>query len=109
MLVNVFPPTRWKGKSTHLGNQTLEKGRRTLVARHVGQDTETALGVIKIAVLDARLDDVERGRYDERCRRTGDGCDKVLEPRRLVVVLQAKEELLGECRTTEELDMSSVS
>ncbi len=70
-----------------LGDQALEEGRGTLVARHVSQNAETALWVVKVTVLDTGLDDVKRSRHDERCRRTGDGGDKVLEPRRLVVVL----------------------
>ena len=70
---------------------------------HVGQDLETALGVVKVLVLDASLDDVEGRRHDQRGRRAGDGGDEVLEPRRLVVVLQREEELLGKGRTAEQL------
>lgn len=68
---------------------------------HVGENAETALGVLKVAVLDAGLDDVERGRDNERRRGTSDGGDKVLEPSGLVVVLEPKHELLGESGTTE--------
>jgi hypothetical protein len=88
---------------THLGNQALEEGRRALVLGHVGQDTEAALGVLKIAVLDAGLDDVEGRRDDEGGRGAGDRGDKVLAPRGLVVVLELEEELLGEGGTAEEL------
>lgn len=89
--------------STYLGNETLEKAREALVLGHVGQDPEAALGVVKVAVLDAGLDDVERRGDDERGRGAGNGGDEVLEPRGLVVVLQLEQVLLGKGRTAEEL------
>ena len=106
-MVSVYrPPDIAPRRETHLGNQALEEGGSALVLGHVGQDAEAALRVVKVAVLDARLDDVERRRHDERGRGAGDGRDKVLEPRRLVVVLEAEEELLGEGGTAEELGTS---
>lgn len=45
---------------TYLGNQSLEETRETLVLGHVAQDSETALGVVKVAILDTGLDNVER-------------------------------------------------
>ena len=91
------------GEWTYLGDKALEEARETLVAGHVGQDAETALGVVKVLVLDTGLDDVERRRHNKRGRGTGDRGDKVLEPRGLVVVLELEEELLGESGTTEKL------
>ena len=73
---------------------------------HVGQNAETALGVLKVSVLDTGLDDIERGGDDQRRRGTGDGGDEVLEPRRLVVVAKGEEVFLCESGTTEELDAS---
>ena len=81
---------------SYLGNEALEETRQTLVLGHVGQDPEAALGVLKVAVLDAGLDDVEGRGDDERCRGTGDGGDEVLEPGGLVVVFEVEEVLLGE-------------
>jgi len=86
-----------------LGNETLEEGRGALILGHVSQDAEAALGVLKVAVLNAGLDDVEWCRHDQRRGSTRDGGNKVLEPGGLVVVLEAEKELLGECGTTEEL------
>jgi hypothetical protein len=94
-------------RETYLGDQALEEGRGALLLGHVGQDAEAALRVVKVAVLDARLDDVEGSRHDERGRRTGDGGDEVLEPRSLVVVVEVEEELLGEGGTTKELGIKS--
>lgn len=85
-----------------LGHQTLEESTGALVLSHVGQDTEARLGVVEVAVLDTGLDDVKGGRDDKRSRGTSDGSDKVLEPRRLVVVVQTKEELLGEGGTAKQ-------
>lgn len=62
---------------------------------HVGQDPEAALGVLKVAVLNASLDHVERRGNHEGGRSTRDRRDKVLKPGCLVVILQAKKELLG--------------
>lgn len=69
---------------------------------HVGQDAEAALGAVEVAVLDTGLDDIERGRDNERGRCTSNRGDEVLEPGGLVVVLETEDELLGESGTTEE-------
>ena len=92
-----------------LGDKAFEEGRGTLLLSHVGQDAEAALRVVKVAVLDARLDDVEGSRYDERGRGTGDGGDEVLEPRSLVVVVEVEEELFGKGGATEKLGIKSES
>lgn len=92
-----------------LGHETLEEGAGALVLGHVGQDAEARLGVVKVAVLDAGLDDIEGGRNDKRRRSAGDGGDEVLEPRCLVVVVEAKEKFLRKGGTTKELcDISLV-
>jgi hypothetical protein len=48
-----------------LGCQTLEEGRESFVLHHVGHDPEAALRVLKVPVLNTRLDDIERSRDDE--------------------------------------------
>lgn len=105
MLVPILVHMERRG--AYLGNKALEKGRGALLLGHVGQDAEAALRVVKVAVLDARLDDVEGRRHDERGRGAGDGGDEVLEPRGLVVVVEVEEELLGEGGTAEELGNKS--
>jgi hypothetical protein len=42
-----------------LGRQTLEEGRKAFVLHHFGDNLEPTLWVLKVPVLDARLDDVE--------------------------------------------------
>lgn len=88
---------------SYLGNQTLEESGGTLILHHVGNDSETTLGVLKVAVLDTGLDDVEGSGDEEGGGGTGDGGDEVLEPRGLVVVLELEKVLLCEGGTTEEL------
>lgn len=86
-----------------LGRQTLEEAGEALVLHHVRNDTETALGVLEVAVLDAGLDNVERSRDNERSTGAGDRSDEVLAPRRLVVVAELENVLLGKSRATEKL------
>lgn len=52
--------------TAYLRNQALEEGTGAFVLRHVGQNAEATFGVIEVAVLDARLDDIEWCRDDER-------------------------------------------
>ena len=47
-----------------LGGEALEERGRALSLDHVADNPEAALWVLKVAVLDTRLDDVERGRDD---------------------------------------------
>lgn len=93
---------------TYLRNQPLEETRETFVARHLGQNLEAALRVIKVPILDTSLDNVERSRNNERGRGTRDRRNEVLEPAGLVVVLEPEEVLLGECGSSEKL-IESVS
>lgn len=88
---------------TYLGNQSLEEAGRALVLGHVGQDSEATLGVVKVAVLDSGLDDIERSGDDKRGRGTSNRGNEVLEPAGLVVVLEVEEVLLGKGRTTKQL------
>jgi hypothetical protein len=78
-----------------LGCQALEEGSESLVLHHVGNDSEAALGVLEISVLDTGLDDIERGRDQERGGGTGDRGDEVLRPGCRVVVAEFVEVLLG--------------
>jgi hypothetical protein len=86
-----------------LRNEPLEEGREALVPGHLGENPDTALGVVEVLVLDTGLDDIERSRHDQRGRGTGNGGDEVLEPGRLVVVLETEDVLLCKCGTTEKL------
>jgi len=91
-----------QARNTYLGNKTLEESAHALVPRHLGQDLHARLGVLKVLVLHPRLDDIKRRGHKQRRRRTRNRRDKVLEPRRLVVVLQLEQVLLGERRATEQ-------
>lgn len=94
----------------YLGCQALEEACETFLLGHVAQDSETALGVLEIAVLNSRLDNVERGRDNERGGSTSDRGNEVLEPASLVVVLEVEEVFLGESGSSEQLvSRSSVS
>jgi hypothetical protein len=90
-----------------LGDKSLKESSSTLVLGHVGENSETTLGVLEVAVLDTGLDDIERSGDDERGRGTGNGSNKVLEPASLVVILEVEKVLLGEGRTTEQLNCVS--
>jgi hypothetical protein len=86
-----------------LGDKSLEESSSTLVLGHVGEDSETTLGVLEVSVLDTGLDDIERSGDDKRGRGTGNRSNKVLEPAGLVVILKVEKVLLGEGRATEQL------
>lgn len=86
-----------------LGRQTLKEASETLVLHHVRHDAESALRVLEVAVLNARLDHIERGRDNERCAGTGNRRDKVLSPGGLVVVRELVDVLLGKGRSSEKL------
>lgn len=86
-----------------LGSQSLEEASDAFVLRHVGQDSESGLGVIEVAVLDTGLDHVERSRHDEGRAGAADGSDEVLSPGCRVVLLQAVDVFLGKSRATEKL------
>ena len=69
---------------------------------HVLDNLDTALWVLKVAVLDTGLDNIKWSGDDQRGRGTSDGSDKVLEPGGLVVVVELEEITLGESGSTEE-------
>lgn len=119
-----------KENAQDLGREALEEGRCALVLEELAHDRHAADLGLKVLVLDARLDDVERlrdgngrdlsreareegqpqsrrqvneggsGRATHRARDRG---DKVLVPRRAAVVLETKDVLLRERRATKEL------
>lgn len=88
---------------TYLGDQSLKETTEAFMLSHVAQDSEPTFRVVEVSVLDSGLDDIERGRDDERGRGTSNGGNEVLEPGGLVVVLEVEEELLGKSGTTEKL------
>ena len=83
--------------------QALKEARKPLVLRHITQDSEAALWVVEISVLDPRFYDVEGSGDDEGGGGAGDGGDEVLAPGGGVVVFEFVPPLLGGCGTTEEL------
>lgn len=93
----------WQFRGTYLGCQALEEARKAFLLRHVAQDPEAALGVLEVSVLDSGLDDIERGRDDERGRGTSNRGHEVLEPAGLVVVLEVEQVLLSESGASEQL------
>lgn len=92
----------------YLGNKTLEEAGESFVLGHVGENSEPALGVFEVAVLNTGLDDVQRGRNNQRSRSTCNRGNEVLEPRGLVVVFETEHELLGKGRATEQLGAGCV-
>lgn len=86
----------------HLWYQTLEERSGTLMLSHIRNDPEARLWVLEIAVLYPSLDDVQGCRNNQRRRRTHYRRDKVLAPRRLVVVFEMENLLLRPCATTEQ-------
>jgi len=80
-----------------LGQQALEEGAKSLIPDHLADDTDAAFRVIKVAVLDPGLDNVQRGSDSDRGDRSADGGAKVLKERRLVVVLELENIFLDEC------------
>lgn len=103
------PERKDQFRSSHqqFRGKPLEERRDTLVLHHIRDDPETALWVLKVLVLDTSLDDVERGRNNQRRRSTSNGGDEVLAPSGGVIVAEA-EGLFSECRTSEKLYGGSV-
>lgn len=100
------PEAEHKLRAGHqqLGSQSLEETSETFVLHHVGHNTEAGLGVLKVAVLDTGLDDVQGSRDNQRSTGTANRGNEVLGPRGRVVVRQVVDVLFGESRTTEELN-----
>lgn len=86
----------------HLGRQPLKERSKPLILHHLAHNPEAALGVIEIPILNARLDDIQGCRNDQRSRRARDGSHEILRPRRLVVVLELEQLLLRPRATSEE-------
>lgn len=86
-----------------LWGETLEETGHALVLGHVGDDAESRFVCLEVAVLNTGLDDIERGRYNQRSGCTSDGGDKVLGPGCGVVVGKLVEVFFGSSATTEEL------
>lgn len=82
--------------------QALEECRWPFVSHHVCDNLRTTLLNFEVAVLYPSLNNVKWRGDDKRCGGTGDGCDEVLEPASLVVVLELEEVLLGCGRASEE-------
>lgn len=80
--------------------QALEEASHALVLDHLGDDSEPALGVLEVPILDSGLDDVEGCGYKKRGRGTGDRGNKVLTPGCGVVVGQFVVVLLRDSRSS---------
>lgn len=91
-----------RSRHQQLRHQALEEGRRTLYPRHIAHNPEARLLGLEVAVLYARLDHIQRRRDDERGRRSGNGRNEILQPRRTVVVLHLVQVLLSCCRPAEQ-------
>ena len=85
---------QFRPRHQQLRRQPLEEARDPLVPHHAPDDPEPALRVLKIPVLDARLDHVQRGRHDQGGRRAGDRGDEVLQEAGRVVVVELVQVLL---------------
>lgn len=78
-----------------LGREPLEEAREALLPHHAAHDPEPALRGLEVAVLDARLDDVQGRRHEQGGRRARDGGDEVLQEAGRVVVVESVQVLLG--------------
>lgn len=87
-----------------LRRQALEERGETLVLGHAGNNPESRFRVLEVAVLDPGLDDIKRGRHNQRSAGTEDGSHEVLCPRRRVVILEPEDIFFSEGRTTEKLE-----
>lgn len=88
-------------EKTNLRCQTLKECGRPLVTEHILDDSHTGHLLLKVGVLNARLDRVEgRGDGDGRDS-TRDRGDEVLRPGRLVEVGDAESVFFGYCRGPE--------
>ena len=86
-----------------LGRQALEQSDRALIAQKILDDRYARRLRLEVRVLDTRLDDVERSCDRDRRHGTRNRGNEVLCPRRLRVVLNAENVILGESGCTEEL------
>jgi hypothetical protein len=75
-------------RSSHkeLRGEAFEEAGESLILHHFGDDSESTLWVIEVPVLNSGLDDIERGRYDQRGAGASNGRNKVLHPSCFVVV-----------------------
>lgn len=85
-----------------LGQETLEEGAESLVADHLLDDAHTTLRVIKVAVLDTGLDDIQGSSNGDRGNGSSDGGTEVLEEGGLVVVLKSENPLLDKGASSEQ-------
>ena len=85
-----------------LGQETLEEGAESFVTDHLLDDAHTTLGVIKVAVLDTGLDNIQGSSDSDRGNRSSDGSTEVLEEGGLVVVLKSENPLLDKGASSEQ-------
>jgi hypothetical protein len=74
------------------------------VLNHILNNLKSTLRVIEIAVLDSRLNHIERGADKQTRRGTANRRNEVLKPRRLVIVLELEQVTLGERRSSEQCE-----
>ena len=94
---------RKRRDAAHLRREALEERGGALVADKLGKDGAAGHVRLEVRVLDAGLDGVEGGGDGDGGDRAGDGCDEVLAPGGLRVVLDTEDVVLGEGGSTEEL------
>ena len=85
-----------------LRHQSLEERRKPLLPRHIPNDLDTRLLDFEVLILYPRLNHIQGRRHNKRRRRSHHRSHKILEPARLVVILQLKEILLRGRGTTEQ-------
>ena len=104
--IYVYSESRTKesrGKA-YLGSETLEQRGRALVLDQVLNHSNAADLRLEVGILDTGLDRVERSGDGDRRDGTSNRSDEVLHPGRLVVVVEVEEVVLGQGRSTEELE-----
>lgn len=70
-----------------LRRQALEQTPNALAANQLAEDGHTIDAGLEVGVLDARLDDIERGSDGDGCDGPGDGSEEILCPGGACVVL----------------------
>lgn len=84
-------------------HQSLEETRHSFILNHTSYNPEATLWIVEVSVLDAGLDDVERGRDNKGCGSTCNRCYEVLKPGSLVIVCKPINVSFCKCGSTKKL------